>query len=236
MFSPETSLQEIAIQDHSLAFFLRRYVSDGDWTKALKDLCDEHKLEINFLNEILTGLSRPEAIPFEVFECYSTRELLRFLNDGHRHYLKTVLPELQQLVYQLQLSERPQLSGIWNSFIISYGDHLKAHFKEEEHILFPLANNLERAGKYLLFTEVQKASAYIAHFESEHMEEVNELEALRKSLLKYKSRNASLKAIDRLILVMSSFEKDIFIHDLIEEKVLLPRMKNSLRERLARFN
>lgn len=237
MFTPESTLQQIALQDHTLGFFLTRYVKENGWKQSLSACCEKNGLDLDLLSEVLLALSSPKESSADYFDVFSTDQLVKLLEDGHHYYLNEGHTNLMSLVFDLERSGEysENMTMVWKQFIQVYFLHLKEHFKEEEYKLFPIAQSIADPALPIPLEDIGMIRDYIAEFEAHHMEEIPELSALRSQLLEMPERNG-MNALDRIFRYLSFLEKDLFVHDMIEEQVLIPRMKLQLQQAESRWN
>lgn len=235
MYSENSILYQIATEDHSLAFFLRRYARN--WNQSLLELCTANNIKVEIFIDLLRIISDPKCDDKYSFQQFSTKELISFLERGHKYYLNTAFLEINQLIHQLESSKTQSLflCNTWKSFIDFYHKKLKHHFEEEELIIFPMALEIADSKCYFNLNQITLRSDLLNDFLLNHDVEKNEFEDLRECLLKLPHQSEN-NEIGRLMRYISSLEKDLHLHDLLEDEILLPRLRENLKTRIAKFN
>lgn len=186
-------------------------------------------LNSDFLLELANASLEPLHASFRDFENYEIPVLVDYLKRSHDHYLLKRLPEIGQSIYALQ-HEFSAVSSIYmllSGFFVAYRKELAAHFKYEEKYLFPYARLLASTGRvrdHLSdFPEINEGYS-IQEFLDNHTNTEIELQAVRNALLQYTIAKDSGLPYQVLLKQLASFEKDMHLHSLIEDQVLIRKL------------
>lgn len=201
-----------------------------------------------FITELNAAFESPEKFECRRFMHFPDGMIMDYIRKTHRLYIFKKLPEMEQTLLQL-LQDRQDadealecLQSLFSTFKMA----LTLHICEEENHMLPYLDFLlttEENGihPWKFFRETGRYS--LDEFAANHHDDSEtEVEDLRKTLLMH-SPGATYKSPYRVLLrQLDSFERDLTIHGLIEDEVLLPKMRmtedrlNCHFRRLVEFN
>jgi iron-sulfur cluster repair protein YtfE (RIC family) len=155
------------------------------------------------------------------FDKFNAAVIVDFLTISHRHYLKTVLPSIER---QLDIFAKQQdcpalISEFGLYFFRQFRSGLISHFKYEEEQLFPAA---------LKMLDSSETSFDAENFKAHHPQslvDLNGLMMLMNSNLDTEERSMSHRI---LIEKLNSLNKELSLHEFIEDGVLLERLNTTL--------
>jgi regulator of cell morphogenesis and NO signaling len=163
-------------------------------------------------------------------ENFSVVELLNFLKVSHQYYLSKTLPEIEQSLLHItgRYSEVQNMLTSLAYFFNSYKNKLVKHIRKEDVILFPFIDNLVLAKKGE-FSEVEVARLLdrnvLNNFEEHHDAIEEELGEVIKVLLNLSSTKNLPMPFRVFLNQISFFELELRKHAIIEDEVLLPKVK-----------
>lgn len=203
---------------------LRRAGVQGDFILSLLDLFeDESQLEEYYFNRF----------PLPV--------ILDYVRRTHRYYLTKKLPEIEQSIEMLRAyySEDHPMLVVLDAFYRSYRGNLANHIEAEEKQLLPYIDLLQQqttgsADLFALFKASQTFSL-LKFPHDDHHEHENEMSGVRSVMLKYQPPVMNQTPYRILLSQLETFDRDMMIHQLIEDRVLLPRaaqLEQNLMEEL----
>ncbi|MDH4091046.1 MAG: hemerythrin domain-containing protein [Cyclobacteriaceae bacterium] len=150
--------------------------------------------------------------------------IVDYLHKTHEYYINKKLLEIEQSIHLLvdaYPSTHPLLLLLHN-FYVDYKSHLRKHIEMEERNLFPyilqLAEAADRNEKIGTATAIS-----IQQFINEHHDTEKDLEEVRKTILHYSPPTGNQTLYRILLSQLQVFEKDLAVHALMEDDVLLPR-------------
>ncbi len=205
---------------------LQRYptlytATEQEKTQGLKDLV--HELAIAF--------EMPAEFQATVFMHFPVQLIIDYIRKTHRLYLFKKLPEMEQSIDLLlhDYTCNHPLLAILNEFYSSYKVSLSLHICEEEQHLLPYIDFLLQAEKnglnaYEFFRQSQRYS--LAEFEHDHENDTgHDLKQIRETILLYEPPLTNATPYRILLQQLHNFERDLTVHGLMEDQVLLPRLK-----------
>lgn len=203
---------------------LQRYVLPTQ-RKAHQPLLDE------FVHELAHAFEQPVLFEPAAFEIYPAEMILDYIRRTHRLYLFRKLPEMEQSIHLLlqDYTDDHPLLCILLGFYSTYKQDLSLHILEEEQKLLPYCDFLldtEQNGMDLYAFFKQTKSYSLSTFESEHHDDTEKnLHEIRETILLHEPPSTNQSPYRILVQQLQNFERDLTIHGLIEDHVLLPAMR-----------
>lgn len=181
-----------------------------------------HALKRVFENEANFRPSAFRAFPLEI--------IVDYIRRTHKLYLQKKLLEIEQSIELLlqDYNDRHPLLFILHNFYSTYKKDLTEHINEEENDLLPYVEFLQQASVdgFDQFTFFEKTKNYsLKKFLCHHDDPDEDLQRVRLSILRYNPPGTNETPYRILLSQLSVFEKDLSVHALIEEKVLIPRVQ-----------
>lgn len=201
-----------ADQNRLNEFVYRRY-THGKISHLSKEYLQEKGSNPVFLDLIVQSFSDESTFPEKELSSFSKETVVEYLTLTHRFYLDVLLPELDQLFVAL-VNESDLGTLIALSLYIEfkkYTRELQTHIEFEEQSLFPLLLNKSESGKCLFNSLLNKA----------HHQHEDELAGILKSLMKEAARFEGLLPYSILLEKLKILNKDLVIHALVEDNVLM---------------
>lgn len=183
-----------------------------------------------FVHELTQAFEAPEDFNPAIFLAFPTSLITDYIRKTHRHYLFKRLPEMEQSI-QLLLQDydegHPLLETLHSAFL-DYKTQLSLHICEEENHLLPYVEFLIDADNYGFTAQeyfYQTTRYSLREFEEDHHDDHETgLRNIRKSILSYNPPATNSSPHRILIEQLDNFDRDLSVHGMIEDKVLLPRM------------
>jgi regulator of cell morphogenesis and NO signaling len=229
MITRETSIKASVELNQFNQSVLFRY---GIYTRqelSIEKAATDLMINPDFLVDVLNCYSDISVFEIKKFESYSVPVLIEYLQKSHDFYRFKKLLEIEQSVFNLMIGR----IGSYNSvslislFYTEYKKELLNHFSLEENILFPYGKALSKAKSCPEAYEIAVASSKkhsIKDFEESHKESHDELDRVRESLGLFRPSKSDESALRVLLDQFKSFETDLYLHSLIEDEVLVPKL------------
>jgi regulator of cell morphogenesis and NO signaling len=232
MISPTHTLQEVLTYNPELEHVLARYELEGVHLHTpLKRISLKQCPDPEMLVEVLRAFDCPDRFCPTRFLRFPISSVLDYLYRTHRYYTQKRLLEIEQSVSQLAVNfghDHPLLL-LLHSFFPTYRRKLEAHIQLEEDTLFPYVLHLQE------WKEEQNPDAADSIFASYsldeflHSHEEDELDGQLHRLQGMIQYRYPELANDFMFQVLSTqldaFERDLLIHERIEEDVLVPKAR-----------
>jgi regulator of cell morphogenesis and NO signaling len=189
-----------------------------------------------FLLAIVEVFENPAAFRAEAFGRFRLQTIIDYLQKTHQYYLNKKLPEIEQSI-MLLMRAYPQahpLLLLLHNFYNSYKTHLQRHIEAEESSLLPYVRQLEQ------YEEANQKQSHapgitVQQFMHEHHDTEKDLADVRNAMLHYSPPDGSSMIYRILASQLEILERDLAVHALMEDEVLLPRAL-ALEEKWVRPN
>ncbi len=181
-----------------------------------------------FLLEVIWAFDDPKTFKAQNFNTYSFSIILDYLKKTHTYYLDKRLGEIEQSLLHIQKKcETEEESLYWQMVHLLYNAwrrHLILHVEQEESTLFPYIEKLINAREDM---QQQVDDAFtLEHFVHHHEDDPVEIglkeikQAVQNRADNYESAPLSIKI---LLTQLDAFERDLWVHGMIEDDVLVPK-------------
>tara|TARA_B100000795_G_scaffold107866_1_gene79652 strand:+ start:6317 stop:7057 length:741 start_codon:yes stop_codon:yes gene_type:complete len=229
MITKKTSIKESIELNQLNESVLLRYGIPARKELSIGRSASNLVISTDFLVDILNCHGGASVFELEKFQRYSIPVLLEYLQKSHNFYREKKLLEIEQSVFNLMIGRIGSFSAV-NLIALFYTDYKKElinHFNLEENVLFPYALALNKSAKDPKAREqaIELSQQYsIAKFTVEHTESHKELDRVRESLRLFNPSKSDESALRVLLDQFKSFETDFYLHSLIEDEVLVPKL------------
>jgi regulator of cell morphogenesis and NO signaling len=175
------------------------------------------------------------------FHAFSLDIIIDYIRRTHKLYLQKKLLEIEQSIHLLlqDYNDQHPLLFILHNFYAAYKKDLTHHINDEESLLLPYIEYLQDAhlngfDQYTFFEKTRNYS--LDSFLNGHDDPDEDLQRVRLSILRYNPPCTNQTPYRILLSQLSVFEKDLAVHALIEEKVLIPRALVLEKALIGSFN
>ncbi len=185
-------------------------------------------IDQQFIYTLLQTFADEKTFSEEAYQKFPLEIIIDYIHRTHRYYLDKKLLEIEQSIHILlkDYSDNHPLLHILNSFFNEYTSDLTSHIRAEEKHLLPYIKVLLKfekeeadAEKYFAATKNYSLQLFI----DSHQDTEKNLLKVRNAILNYQPPTTNQTPYRVLITQLQAFEKDLSIHALIEDKVLIPR-------------
>jgi len=195
----------------------------------VEDVCVKNNINIDFFLEIVNAFHDKDYFPAAHLQSFSVQEIIRYLKRSHHYFMGVKIPEIEKYISELfhtsdALVKKKAMALI--QFFDQYKSELTLHIKREEEIVYPYVVDLSICYENNKITEIilDKIKAYpISAYEAEHDNIEEKLFDLKNILIKY-FPNSNNTLSTKILIELFRLEKDLKDHQLIEDKVLIPKV------------
>lgn len=182
----------------------------------------ENQLSTAFIKELELTLSDPDGFQSDHFDVFSLNEIFNYLKLSHDLYLNHWLPKIEQTVDILNLKFGRQYLAIrvLKFFLEKYRNELVQHINQEESVLFVYIEKLLNGE-----ANDKAEQIAVAHFLNTHNDNiVLHLDDLKNDLLLFHTNLKENLVFQVLFNQLHLFQRELAIHGLIEDLVVVPRV------------
>ncbi|AEA45048.1 hemerythrin domain-containing protein [Fluviicola taffensis] len=180
------------------------------------------------LNELISLVKEGVTeFPKELIQQVAIQDLLNALKKSHGIYLNIKLPEIEQSIYNLysKQTNSDNVLLMLCGFFISYQKKLVAHIQYEEVFLFPYIQSLLEFQKSGTAIDRERFGNFtLKQFFDNHSNLEEDLNDVRSKITENIDGLKTPLAFRIFMIQLEHFEKDLAIHAVLEDDVLLPRL------------
>lgn len=217
IFNKDDKMSFLVTGNYNLLPVINRFgIHLGFKEKTIGEVCEEQNIHTGFFLAIVNTYNDENYFPHSELLSFSPFLIIDYLMTTHQYYINYVLPKIEQLLNQVLLTCKKDCSSLKmiNSFYQKYKVELLLHFQQEDEKVFPYI-------KDLYHTKIIKDPGNtLAVLENEHTNVEVKLSDLKNLILKYLEPNYDSNAMNEFLFALFQFEKDIFDHARIEDKIL----------------
>lgn len=216
----------------------------GFGDKSVEDVCKLYHVDLDFFLEIVNTFVDKDYFPKKHLQTFPVKLITDYLQKTHDDYHQNKVPEIEFLIEQMVKSCYTQQDNIvlLKKFFNDYKQELLNHTKREEEVVFPYTLAIEKA--YVSDKPDQSVlklmeTYSIEVFQNEHDNIEEKLFDLKNIIIKYLPQPKNSKLCNKLLYELFNLEQDLNDHSRIEEKVLVPKirqMEKLIAQRLAKTN
>ncbi|RMG27424.1 MAG: hypothetical protein D6730_07260 [Bacteroidetes bacterium] len=221
MLTAQHSLEEVMQHNPVLEMILDRFDVRYKHSEArLEVVCRDKCPNVDFLVDILRVFDEEIAFDAAHFRQYPIEVVLDYLEKTHQYYVQKRLGEIERSIDQLleNCSRQRPLLLLLTHFFASYKYRLMAHIELEEQQLFPYIRRLMVEGPQA------SASLSLESFIHGHQDDqIHEKWEKILAIIQLKHPEVvQLMPFRILMTQMDHFGRDLQLHELLEEEVLIP--------------
>lgn len=197
--------------------------------KTIGEICDEQHIHTGFFLAIVNTYNDESYFPQSELLSFSPFLIIDYLMTTHQYYINYVLPKIERLLNQVLLTCTADCSSLRmiNSFYQKYKTELLLHFQLEDEKVFPYIKALYQT------RVINDPNHTLAIFENEHTNVEVKLSDLKNLIIKYLEPNYNSNEMNEFLFALFQFEKDIYDHARIEDKILnvqVSEFENTLKK------
>lgn len=220
------AIELLLSQSYLLEKALERYNIELSRDRHGNIVFEDLGIDARFLLDILLVLDDPRAFDTQKFEGYPVPIVLEYLTFTHAYYMNKWVHHIDQQIKNLiQIAPEPQ-AVYWYLVDVMFHNwikHLKLHIDQEEQTLFPYIRQIIKAREE--GNKIQDLYS-IQTFEGQHDDEEVEEGLGKIRELIHKHLNGAQQIQQNMLLTqLQLFERDLYVHSLIEDRVLIPKVR-----------
>ncbi len=213
----------------------------GFGNQTVEEVCRKNDVNVDFFLEIVNSYHDPEYFPDRELQHFRLELIINYLEKTHDYYLQVKIPEIEYLIRSLvQTSgrENKERLELLKKFFNEYKEELIDHINREEDKVIPYIQEIENAYLSLNAGEsiIKKIKSYsIDDFADEHDNVEDKLFDLKNIIIKFLPPVKDITVCNDILIELFRLEKDLNNHARIEDKVLIPKVKEMEKAILGGF-
>ncbi len=219
-FTSSMKLADLVMRNHNLILTVRHLgIPLGFGDKSVAEVCRQHQLPADFVLLVCNVYTfddyRPDA---DLLARTDMSPLLPYLLASHRYYLSDRMPHIAEHVHHVADKIGGRIGEMLKKFFDDYIDEIAEHFRYEEQEAFPALQALLQGKE-----EAQGSTRRMGEkFAASHGNIEDTLNDLIQIAYKYLPDDLSDNETVNLLMDILQLHSDLKMHEVIEEKVLLP--------------
>lgn len=220
IFDKNMKMADVLLQNHFLLLVLERFeINLGLQDKTISEVCNENNVNHNVFFAIANLHKDINSLTSVNFNDEDIVGIIAYLKKSHEYYITETLPEISQKIKTLCENHNELVFILIERFFSEYKNEVNNHLKYEEKIVYPYSLSLLILNNY-----PDKYS--IAEYKYHHDDIETKLDDLKNLLIKHLPEKNDQKFRRTILFDLFRFEKDLKIHTVIEEKILIPYIEN----------
>ena len=213
-----------------LAVIQRLQIPFGFKDKTITSVCQEAGIDVDFFLQLAQWFNERDNFPQEELIQGDPQWLITYLQHTHRCYLPYQIPRIEKEIELLEeLTDIPDQSArLMIQFFREYIREFTEHIEDEESRTFPYITSLSNVikGEISLADFKRKYPDYtIDKYLDNHSDLEEKIFDLQSILLKYLPPPSNNCHFTNLLLEIYRLGKDLKDHTLLEENVLIPKVR-----------
>ena len=231
LFNETDKLAAVIHKDHTLLPVINRLgLKLGFGDSTIRQLCVRNGIDVTFFIEIINVFRNENYFSEKKLLDFSVTIVIDYLRKTHKYYLEYVLPEQERLIdlFLQDCHDGCKENELIRKFYNKFREEFTNHVQMEEIQVFPYILKLNEAichplDKIILFNEYKDSN--IKGFEKEHSDMDEKMYDLKNIIIKYLPPTYDLNIGNSLLATLFMFEKDLKNHSRIEDKILIPKVR-----------
>ena len=217
-------LSEVVEEYPSLIPVINRFgVRLGLGDKSVKEICEEHNLDTDFLLTVINTFLNEEYFPEKKLQTFHTSQIIDYLTKTNQDYLRYQLPNIERHLTLFISMSTPgnNTLNLIGKFFASFKSELTKRIDNDEKEWFPYCMDLSEKLKENQSIKTEDSLKTVSSQETE--DTIEELLAdLKSIMIKHISGDYDENLCYAVIFAISSLEKDIKQHNRIRYRILAP--------------
>jgi len=226
-------MADVIIQNHHLLAIIDRFgIKLGFGEKSVRQVCESYDIPVNFFVVIVNTFNNPDFFTKRNMEIFPLSLIIDYLKKAHRFYLDVKIPEIRFLINEMLNTENEKTKNsvhLIKNFFEDYATHLLKHIEKEDSVVYPYILLLEEAVKkndrQLVNDFSEKHNFVFSEYAVSHEETEEKLYDIKSLLIKYIEPDNNYVVCFKTLGQLAHLENDINDHSEMENKVLIPRVK-----------
>lgn len=197
----------------------------------------EINIDREFIYVLLESFEDLSNFDASKYDAFSLQTIVDYIRRTHRYYLSKKLLEIEQSIGILlrNYDGNHPLLNVLHTFYADYKKDLIEHIKAEEAHVLPYIDQLLKCENNTTAVDVLRKSnrASLKSFVENHTDTEEDLSNVRNMIMQYQPPITNQTPYRILLTQLQLFERDLAVHALIEDHVLIPRALE-LEEKLGR--
>lgn len=226
----EENLGNIVKYYPQLLIFLDRLgIKLGFGEKTAQEICRDYDISFKFFMELMQLIIKKYDFNIDYIDDFETKSTIKYLEMSHKSFLTESIPDIEIVIQNLKFEETHRETDC--NLLLRYFEQYKAevieHLNYEDQYIYPYILNIEAALLSNKFHDVINDVMHnsISLYIKKHNSLDEKLNDLKNLIIKFFKPFESTKRVRMLLKLLYELEEDLKLHELIENKILFPRVQ-----------
>lgn len=227
LIHPNRTMSGVVEEHTSLIPVLNRLgIRLGLQDKSVREVCEEHGLDTDFVLIILNTFLNEEYFPERRLKMFHVSQIIDYLDKTNQYYLRYQLPNIARHTHLFIAQSVPANAtlGLIGRFFASFEEQLMHRIHADEQEWFPYCLALSRRLEENPLFDANRPFALPDELSLDDPIEAL-LADLKRIMIKHLSGAYNENLCYAVIFAISSLEKDIKQHNRIRNRILKPMVK-----------
>lgn len=228
LFTGTMKMADVVLHNYTLVSVLPRFdIRLGFGEKTLSEVCRKYEVNEEFFLMVCNIHTFGDFLPArrELLQI-NVADLLRYLRKSHTYYTEHRITTIERRLETMANGCEAAHSTILRKFFTQYRQEVINHFDYEEQTVFPYIQELTE-GK-------ANVNYHIDQYEENHSNIDDKLSDLKNIIIKYLPESCSSEERNDILTDIFLFEEDLTKHTRIENKILIPIVREIEKTHAAR--
>ncbi|SDC10235.1 hemerythrin domain-containing protein [Williamwhitmania taraxaci] len=224
-----TKMAEV-IHDHiQLLPIIHRFgIRLGFGEKTVAQVCDSYSVDVDFFLETTNLFCDELYTPSKKASKYGVEVVVNYLLKSHAYFYEEKFISIREKIQLLaQYHGGEAHVGLIDKFFSNYVAEFMEHIRFEDSVVFPysiMISDCFVSGVITPDLKNRMENYSMSVFNQQHEDIEEKLSDLRNILIKYLPPIDNGKVVTAILLELSSMEKELEDHTVIEERILVPKV------------
>ena len=203
--------------------------------KSVGEICAEQNIDVNFVLQLTNVYNNEDYFPSQELLNFPVNWIVEYLRNTHDCLVCYRIPDIERQITELEEEMHDQVKNIdlLLKFFKDYIKEFNAHIGLEEELVFPYILTLHKLTNNEV--DIKEVDPEIVKYSiDKYMEDHNDIEEklydLKSILLKYLPHPPNNYKFNNLVFEIFRLESDLNDHTKMEERVLIPKVKQMEKE------
>ena len=222
LVNKETKLFEVVIQEPAVITVLSRFnITLGVGDKSVKQICDEHNLDVNFFLSILNTFINPDYFPENALKSYNISEIIDYLSKTNNYYRLFLIPNIEQHFNLLIMRSDSGNSNLelMRNFFYEVKAELLSRINNDSSSLFAEISALQETKTFINMADVKASDVFSLNEDNTIEDKLNDLINM---FVIHLSGRYDANLCQAVLFAIINLKKDICQNNRIRNKILMP--------------
>lgn len=222
LFSGATKMADLILRDYRILTLLPRFdITLGFADKTICEVCSKYGVDEHFFLLVCNIHTFDDYLPErEDLMKIDLKSMIKYLRRSHSYYIGNRIASIEQKLKAITNCCSEYHDKILGNFFAEYKQEVLGHFAYEDQEVFPCIEAM---------LEGKTQDFKIDQYEEHHDNIDDKLSDLKNIIIKYLPDGCSTEERNDILFDIFLFEEDLTKHTRIENKVLIPYVRETER-------